>query len=133
MANVANLGLYILVGLVGGFIGQKLKIPAGSMIGALLAVIAVKIILKSEWALPKNVVFLLQVAIGIMVGTTFQSSMLPIFYKIAIPVDKVNLIPCGEQVLELGVFIVIDLMNIRSYPIFYAVAPKYGAFGRYQI
>lgn len=86
MANLANLAMFIFVGLVGGVVGQKFKIPAGALIGSMLAVIAIKLILKSEWELPKNVVFLLQVAVGIMVGAQFHPSLLPTFYKIIIPV-----------------------------------------------
>lgn len=86
MANAANLALYVFVGLLGGFVGQKFKIPAGALIGAMLAVIAIKLILRSEWELPRNVVFLLQVAVGIMVGAQFHPSLLPTFYKIIVPV-----------------------------------------------
>ncbi len=86
MANAANLAMYIFVGLLGGVIGQKFKIPAGALIGSMVAVIIIKLVLKSEWALPKNVVFLLQVAVGIMVGAQFHPSLLPTFYKVIVPV-----------------------------------------------
>lgn len=86
MSNISNIVLYTVVGCLGGLLGQKLKIPAGSLIGAMIAVIAVKVILKSEWVLPGSAVFLLQVAVGIMVGAQFQPSLLPAFYKVIIPV-----------------------------------------------
>ncbi|MBU2513552.1 AbrB family transcriptional regulator [bacterium] len=86
MGNIANLTMLMFVGLVGGLIGQKLKIPAGALMGAMVAVILVKVILKSEYALPKNIIFLLQVLVGVMVGSTFHPSLLATFHKIIIPV-----------------------------------------------
>lgn len=86
MGNLVNISIYMVTGLVGGFLGDKSRIPAGAIMGAMIAVIIMKLILKSEWALPKNVIFLLQVFVGVMVGTTFKPSLLPIFYKMVIPV-----------------------------------------------
>ena len=114
MVNVANLILYVVVGLVGGFLGVKLKIPAGSMVGAMLAIIIVKIILKSEWALPKNIIFLLQVAIGIMVGTTFKPSLLPVFQKIAIPVVASTVILIATGILIAVVFSKLGVLDMTT-------------------
>jgi hypothetical protein len=106
--------MFTMAGLVGGFVGQKLKIPAGALIGALLAVIAVKLILKSEWALPKNVVFLLQVAVGVMVGATFHPSLLPTFYKIIIPVIASCFILVASGLLTAFVFTKLGIMDIGT-------------------
>ena len=70
MNSILNLSLYIFVGFVGGFIGYKLKIPAGVLVGSMTMVILAKLILKSEWEVPRNFTFVLHVLIGVMVGAS---------------------------------------------------------------
>lgn len=114
MGNGANLVMFTVVGLAGGFVGQKLRIPAGALIGALLAVIVLKLILKSEWALPKNVVFLLQVAVGVMVGATFHPSLLPTFYKIIVPVIVSCLVLVISGLLIAFIFSKMGIMDFST-------------------
>ena len=63
---------YVVLGLLGGLLGSKLKIPAGVLIGAMLTVICFKIFVKVQWEIPKSFTFVLQVLVGIMVGAAFQ-------------------------------------------------------------
>ncbi len=114
MGNLANLTLFMFVGLVGGLIGQKLKIPAGALMGAMVAVILVKVIMKSEYELPKNVVFLLQVLVGVMVGATFHPSLLTTFHKIIIPVVASTLILVTTGVLIAFLFTKLGLVDIGT-------------------
>ena len=114
MGNVANLAMFIFVGLVGGLIGQKLKIPAGALMGAMVAVIVLKLVLKSEYELPKNIVFLLQVAIGIMVGSTFHPSLMATFHKIIIPVIASCFILVITGVLIAFLFTKLGLLDIGT-------------------
>jgi uncharacterized protein len=86
MKIVLDLLCYLVFGIVGGYFGAKLKIPAGALIGALLCVVLAKFFLRADWELPKTYDFFLQVAIGVMVAATFHHSMLPMLGKIILPV-----------------------------------------------
>jgi membrane AbrB-like protein len=77
---------YLALGLIGGFIGSKLKIPAGTLIGAMLTIICFKIFMKVHWEIPRSFSFVLQVFLGVMVGATFQPELLHVLKKIALPV-----------------------------------------------
>lgn len=114
MGNLANLSVFLFVGLMGGLIGQKLKIPAGALIGAMIAVIAIKFILKSEWALPKNVIFFLQVAVGVMVGASFHPSLMSVIPKIIVPVVVSCIILVGTGVLMAFVFTKLGILDIGT-------------------
>jgi membrane AbrB-like protein len=83
-----SLGLlsYMTLGLIGGLIGAKLRIPAGTLIGAMLAIILFKMFTKLHWETPKNFTFVLQVFLGIMVGASFQPELMQAIKKIALPV-----------------------------------------------
>ncbi len=86
MNSVGALGIYLTIGMIGGIVGEKLKIPAGAMIGSMLAVILFKIFSQTAWSLPKGSGLVLQVVLGVMVATTFHPNMLKSFNTIAIPV-----------------------------------------------
>ena len=86
MSTGWGLFTYVALGIIGGFIGSKLKIPAGTLIGAMLAIIIFKMFLKMHWEIPKSFSFVLQIFLGIMVGATFQPELLQVLKKIALPV-----------------------------------------------
>ncbi len=114
MGNITSLIVYLFVGLIGGLIGQKLKFPAGAMIGAMLAVIILKLTMKSEWELPKNIVFLLQILVGVMVGSTFHPSLLATFHKIIIPVVTSCVILVATGVLIAILFTKLGILDIGT-------------------
>ena len=114
MNALANLGLYGFIGLVGGFVGDRLKVPSGAMIGAMVAVIVAKLILKSEWELPKGYGFVLQVLVGIMVGASFHPSLMQTFYKILIPVVISCVILVGVGLIMALVFTKLGIMDIGT-------------------
>jgi len=114
MNVLASLALYGSIGLAGGFIGDRLKIPSGALIGAMLAVIAVKLILKSEWEIPKGYGFVLQVLVGIMVGASFHPSLLQTFYKIAIPVVISCIVLVGTGLIMSLIFTKLGVMDIGT-------------------
>jgi hypothetical protein len=61
----------LLIGLVGGWMGVKFRLPAGALIGALIAVGSVNALqLIPIPTLPAECRFLLQVCLGIFLGTT---------------------------------------------------------------
>lgn len=94
-----NLGwlVYIGLGTIGGLVGSRLKIPAGSLIVAMLTIIVFKLVTKTHWVMPKGFNFVLQVALGIMVGASFQPDMLPVLKKLFFPVlaSTVTLVGVG--------------------------------------
>ena len=62
---------------LGGFIGYKLKIPAGTLIFSLLAVACVKLLIKmEECSLPPLLNFIPQALIGLVLGSQFSRSVL---------------------------------------------------------
>ena len=86
MNSIAGLFFYLCVGTLGGFCGSKIKIPAGTLVCAMLAVILTKMILKSYWEMPKEFTFVIQILLGVMVGVTYNPSIIKALSKIAFPV-----------------------------------------------
>lgn len=114
MGNYVMLFWYIGLGLAGGFVGDRLKIPAGPLVGALIAVIAVKLILKSEWVAPRGFGFFLQVLLGVLVGASFKPSFLPTFYKLIVPIVLSSVILVITGVLIAVVFYKIGLLDLGT-------------------
>lgn len=114
MNNMTNILLYLFMGLVGGYIGDRLKMPAGALVGAMVTVIVTKLILKSEWELPANASFIIQALVGIMVGVSFQPSFLTTFYKIVIPVIVSCVILVGTGILIAILFTKLGILDIST-------------------
>ncbi len=112
----SSLGLlsYLGLGLLGGLLGAKLKIPAGALIGAMLAIICFKLFLKVHWEIPRNFTFVLQVFTGIMVGASFQPELIPAMKKIAIPVMLSCVVLVGTGVILAIVFTRLGLIDIGT-------------------
>ncbi len=70
--DVLQFILFIALSVIGGTIGQKLRLPVGTIIGAMFAVGLAKTfhLLTLETTVP--MAFLLQVMLGLMVGLTFM-------------------------------------------------------------
>jgi len=86
MSSSLGLLAYAVLGLAGGLIGAKLRMPAGTLVGAMLAIVFFKMFTKLDWEVPKNFTFFLQVLLGIAVGASFQPAMIHVMKKIALPV-----------------------------------------------
>ena len=86
MNHLIDFLCYFFFGMIGGYCGARLKLPAGALMGALLCVVLAKFLLRADWELPKSFDFFLQVAIGVMVAATFHHSMLPTLGRIVLPV-----------------------------------------------
>jgi hypothetical protein len=80
-----NLLVYLVVGFAGGFIGLKSRLPAGTMLGAALAVIAVKIIAHTSWDTPKGYGFLCQVLLGVLIALTYTPGMFRTLGQLVVP------------------------------------------------
>ncbi len=113
-----NLGwlVYICLGTLGGLAGTRLKIPAGSLIVAMLTIIAFKLITRLHWEMPKGFNLFLQVALGIMVGSSFQPAMLPVLKKLFFPVVTSTATLVGVGIL---LSIVFTRMQILDAPAAY--------------
>ena len=86
MSSSLGLLTYLALGLIGGLIGAKLKIPAGTLVGAMLTIVLFKMFTKLHWEIPRNFTFILQVFLGIAVGASFQPALIQVMKKIALPV-----------------------------------------------
>ncbi|MBN2514523.1 MAG: AbrB family transcriptional regulator [Deltaproteobacteria bacterium] len=86
MNNITGLLIYLVVGTAGGLLGYRLKVTGGTLIGAMLAVIAFKMLVQKDFDIPKSYTFVIQILIGIMVGISYSPDMNKLFAKIAVPV-----------------------------------------------
>ena len=86
MGDVVYLALMFACAAVGGFIGYKLKIPVGGMLGAMVAVIIFNIITEPELALPVEFRVGLQLAFGPLIGGRLTKADMIGLKKLAFPV-----------------------------------------------
>ena len=114
MSSSLGLLTYIGLGIVGGVLGAKLKIPAGALIGAMLTIIVFKMTMKMHWEIPKGFTFALQVFVGIMVGATFQPELFHVMKKIALPVIISCVVLVGAGVLMAVIFTRLGLLDIGT-------------------
>jgi hypothetical protein len=106
--------IYIALGALGGIAGSRLKIPAGSLIVAMLTIIIFKLITRSHWDMPRGFNFVLQVALGIMVGASFQPAMLPVLKQIFIPVLTSTITLVGTGILLSIIFTRMGVLDAPS-------------------
>ena len=114
MSSSLGLLAYLGLGLLGGFLGTKLKIPAGALIGAMLTIIFFKMFMKVHWDIPRSFTFVLQVFLGIMVGASFQPELMQAMKKIAIPVIISCVVLVGTGVILAVVFNRLGLVDIGT-------------------
>lgn len=69
--DVSKIFLTLAIGTVGGVIGYKLKIPAGAMIGSLLAVAIFNISFGALSKIPNGVIVGVQIVLGSALGMSF--------------------------------------------------------------
>ncbi len=114
MNYLISLPIFLAVGTLGGYLGTKLKIPAGALIGSLLAVICFKLISRVDWNVPRTFTFVLQVFIGIMVGASFQPGMLQVMGRVFFPVITSTLLLVGTGLLLSMVFTRMGLLDMGT-------------------
>ena len=114
MNYLISLPVFLAVGTLGGYLGTKLKIPAGALIGSLLAVICFKLISRVDWNVPKTFTFVLQVFLGIMVGASFQPGMLKVMGRVFFPVITSTLLLVGTGLLLSMVFTRMGLLDMGT-------------------
>ena len=114
MNYLISLPIFLAIGTLGGYLGTKLKIPAGALIGSLLAVICFKLISRVDWNVPKTFTFVLQVFLGIMVGASFQTDMLKVMGRVFFPVITSTLLLVGTGLLLSMVFTRMGLLDMGT-------------------
>ncbi len=114
MNYLISLPIFLAVGTLGGYLGTKLKIPAGALIGSLLAVICFKLISRVDWNVPRTFTFVLQVFLGIMVGASFQPGMLKVMGRVFFPVITSTLLLVGTGLLLSMVFTRMGLLDMGT-------------------
>lgn len=82
--TMENLILTLIIGLIGGYIADKRKIPAGFMVGSLFAVAIFNIIFDKA-VLPTYFRFITQVATGTYLGTKFYKKDMKSLKQVLIP------------------------------------------------
>jgi hypothetical protein len=81
-----NLTVLAVIGTIGGLLGYESKITGGTLIGAMLAVMAFKMLSGQPWAIPRGYAVFAQIVVGVMVGAAYTSETGRMFVKIAFPV-----------------------------------------------
>jgi membrane AbrB-like protein len=112
MNPVSNILIYLAVGTVGGYLGMKLKIPAGVLIGAMVAVILFKIATQRSWQIPAGYNVLCQILIGVMVGTSFYPGMFKGLGKLIIPVVVSTVVLVGTGLLLAFLFKKLGMLDV---------------------
>ena len=86
MNQITATAVYLGIGFLGAWLGSKLKLPAGALIGSMLTVMLTKALLNTSVNLPQSFGFFIQVLIGVSIGASFQPEMFKIFPKVAFPI-----------------------------------------------
>ncbi len=109
------------MGLAGGFIGSKLKMPGATLMGAMLAVIlfkvfAFKVFAHGDFQVPKSIPFFIQITIGVMVGLNYSLEMGRQLASLALPILASTLI---LVLVGLGIGVIFAKMGLMNIPTAY--------------
>jgi len=112
--------LTLAIGIVGGYLADKKKIPAAFMIGALFAVAIFNIVTDRAF-LPTSFKFITQVATGTFIGSKFRTEDVKMLRKVIIPgMVMVVLMIAFSFILS---FIMSHFLGIEYMTSFFATAP----------
>ncbi|HAP57164.1 MAG: AbrB family transcriptional regulator [Sphaerochaeta sp.] len=84
--NLLLLVLLHIIGALGGLLLRKLKLPAGALVGAMLAVMSINSFTPVFPAYPHELRVLVQIASGLVIGTRFSRSDVQSLKTMALPV-----------------------------------------------
>ena len=116
MSSLANLIMFLIAGFGGGILLSRLKFPGGAMIGAMLAVMALKMILHKDLSIPRGFNLIPQILLGIMVAAGFSPDMFKVLSKVIGPVVTSTVVLTGAGVLMgLAVAKLYALDNATAY------------------
>ncbi len=71
-----NLFLSFIAACIGGFLGFKSRFPAGAMLGAALGVLAYRYLASQQVHMPKYIIFMAQVLIGMVIAEACDRELL---------------------------------------------------------
>jgi len=74
--SVINVMIYLVCAFLGGLVGYKMRIPAGTIIFSLLAVASAKLLMGDGGQVPGYLNFLSQCLIGLIIGLQFNQNVL---------------------------------------------------------
>jgi membrane AbrB-like protein len=114
MNPMISILVYLSVGTVGGYLGSRLKIPAGVLIGAMVAVILFKVATQRSWQVPSGYNFLCQIFIGVMVGTVFYPGMFKGLGNLMIPVVVSTLVLVGTGLVLAVIFKKLGMLDMGT-------------------
>ena len=112
--------LTLAIGILGGYLADKKKVPAAFMIGALFAVAIFNIVTDRAF-LPTSFKFITQVATGTFIGSKFRTEDVKMLGKVIIPgMVMVVLMIAFSFILS---FIMSHFLGIEYMTSFFATAP----------
>ena len=112
--------LTLAIGILGGYLANKKKVPAAFMIGALFAVAIFNIVTDRAF-LPTSFKFITQVATGTFIGSKFRTEDVKMLRKVIIPgMVMVVLMIAFSFILS---FIMSHFLGIDYMTSFFATAP----------
>lgn len=114
MNTFLALGIYLLIGTVGGLIGMRIKLPGGIMVGAMLAVILFKVISHQDWSLPKHYNIVIQILVGVMVGASYNADIARAVNKVIGPVIVSTLVLVFTGVILALIFTKLNLLDVAT-------------------
>ena len=91
--------IFLAAGSLGGLAGGAIKVPGGTLIGAMVAVIAVKAWGAYEFEAPPIYMFAVQVLVGVMVGVKYTPEMAALALKLFKPVLASTIVLVGSGVI----------------------------------
>jgi membrane AbrB-like protein len=109
-----SLVVYVLVGILGGLVGAKSKIPAGPMIGAMLAVVALKLAANKSWEIPASFGFVVQVLVGVTVAAVFHPDMMKTLSRVVVPLISSTLVLVFVGIVMSALFARLGLMDMST-------------------
>ena len=85
MEGIFYLGMIVCIAVFGGLIGNKLKLPVGGMLGAMVVVIAFQLIVPLPISFPRELQIVLMLAFGGMIGSRITKKDMIDLKKLALP------------------------------------------------
>jgi membrane AbrB-like protein len=114
MSSTIHLIAYLAVGFAGGYLGLRLKIPAGVIIGAIAGVVALNLFEQKQVNLPAGYIFVIQVLIGVMIGSQFRPDLIPVLGRLALPIAGCTLLLVMVGLAMAWAFARLGLMDLAT-------------------
>lgn len=111
---MGNLALYLGVGLLGGAVGLQLKFPGSVIIGSTLAVLMVKILLKSPWSPHQHINVGIQIMLGIFIGTRYSPELGRMLLKVIFPVIFSTFVVVAAGLIVAIILVKLHILDIPT-------------------